>query len=111
MLIDHRTYTVRPGTMKEQIDLYQKHGFAVQRRHLGEPLAFLIDDGGEVVSAYVHIWVYEDAADRRRKRDALHADPEWQTYVRLNKEAGHLLKQEVRLMKPASFASVSRPAA
>lgn len=108
MLIDHRIYTVRPGTLKEQVDLYEKHGYAVQKKHLGEPLAFLLDSGGEVTSGYVHIWVYADADDRKRKRAALAADPEWQQYVKINKEAAYLLKQEVRLMAPAAFAPVHR---
>jgi hypothetical protein len=26
MLIDHRTYTVRPGALRKQIAFYEKHG-------------------------------------------------------------------------------------
>ena len=33
MLIDHRTYTVRVGTLRKQIALYEKHGLAAQKRH------------------------------------------------------------------------------
>lgn len=104
MLIDHRTYIVRPGTLKEQLDLYEKHGFPVQKKHLGEPLAFLFDSGGDVISSYVHIWVYADQDDRKRKREALGKDPEWVHYNKLNKEAGYLLKQEVRLMSASKFS-------
>ena len=39
MLIDHRTYTLRPGTLRKQLALYEKHGLAHQKRHFGEPLA------------------------------------------------------------------------
>ena len=39
MLVDHRTYTVKPGTMAKQVALYQEFGLAAQKRHLGEPLA------------------------------------------------------------------------
>jgi hypothetical protein len=70
MLLDHRTYTVRVGTLKKQLALYEKHGLAVQKRYFGEPLAWLISDTGDV-NSYVHIWMYEDAADRNRKRTAL----------------------------------------
>ena len=28
MLLDHRTYTVRVGTLSKQLALYEKHGFA-----------------------------------------------------------------------------------
>ena len=30
MLLDHRTYTVRAGTLRKQLALYEKHGFAAQ---------------------------------------------------------------------------------
>ena len=73
MLLDHRTYTVRAGCLRKQMALYEKHGLAVQKRHFGEPLAWLVAESGDV-NSYVHIWVYEDAADRNRKRAAMMAD-------------------------------------
>ena len=41
MIVDHRTYTVRPGTLRKQLALYEKHGFAAQKRYFGEPLAYI----------------------------------------------------------------------
>jgi hypothetical protein len=107
MLLDHRTYTVRPGTLRKQLALYEKYGLPVQRRHFGEPLAWLVAETGDV-NTYVHVWVYEDAADRARRRAAMMADPEWQTYLEKNAEAGYLLKQESMLMSPAPFAPLRR---
>jgi hypothetical protein len=101
MLLDHRTYTVRAGCLRKQIALYEKHGLAAQKRHFGEPLAWLIAETGDV-NSYVHIWVYEDAADRSRRRAAMLA------YLEKNAEAGYLLKQESKLMSPASFAPLRR---
>ncbi|HLB97211.1 MAG TPA: NIPSNAP family protein, partial [Acetobacteraceae bacterium] len=97
MLIDHRTYTVRPGTMPQQLKLYEEFGLAAQKRHLGEPLAYLVAESGEL-NTYVHIWVYKDAADREARRAAMQADPEWQTFMRKNAEAGNLIKQVNKLM-------------
>ena len=48
MLVDHRTYTVKPGTMAKQLALYQEFGLKAQTRHLGEPLAYLVTESGEV---------------------------------------------------------------
>ena len=107
MLVDHRTYTVRPGTIRKQLALYEKHGLAPQKRHFGEPLAYLVTETGDV-NTYVHIWVYEDAADRARKRAALMADPEWLAYLEMNAEAGFLLKQENKLMTDVAFAPIKR---
>ena len=107
MLLDHRTYTVRVGTLKKQLALYEKHGLAVQKRHFGEPLAWLVSETGDV-NTYVHIWMYEDAADRARKRAALFKDPEWLAYIESSAEAGYVIKQESKLMSPAPFAPIRR---
>jgi hypothetical protein len=107
MLIDHRTYTVRPGTMPQQLKLYEEFGLAAQKRHLGEPLAYLVAESGEL-NTYVHIWVYKDAADREARRAAMQADPDWQVFMRKNAEAGNLIKQVNKLMTPAAFAPIKR---
>jgi hypothetical protein len=107
MLIDHRTYTVKPGTMAKQVAIYQEFGLTAQKRHLGEPLAWLITESGEV-NTYVHIWVYKDAADRAAKRAAMGADPEWQLFLQKSTEAGYLIAQKNSLMTPAAFAPINR---
>ena len=76
MLLDHRTYTVRVGTLRKQLAIYEKNGFEVQKRHFGEPLAWLVSGRGDV-NTYVHIWIYENGEDRYRRRDALYEDPDW----------------------------------
>ena len=74
MLLDVRTYTCRPGTIKKHLELYEKYGKAPQTRHLGQPLAYLVTETGNP-NQYVHIWVYENAGDREAKRAAMQADP------------------------------------
>ncbi|MFC3127285.1 NIPSNAP family protein [Pseudoroseomonas globiformis] len=103
MLIDHRTYICRPGTIRKHLALYEEHGWAVQRRHLGEPVAYLTTETGDV-NCYVHIWAYADAADRATKRAALQADPGWQRYLEISAQAGYLISQRNSLMVPAAFA-------
>ena len=107
MLVDHRTYTVKPGTMARQMALYQEYGLTPQKRHLGEPLAYLITESGEV-NSFVHIWVYQDAADRAARRAAMSADPEWQVYLQKTGEAGYLIGQRNKLMTPAAFSPINR---
>jgi len=107
VLVDHRYYRVKPGTMNAHLDMYEKHGFAAQTRHLGQPLAYLYTESGEV-NTLVHMWVYEDAADRMRRRAAMAADPEWQAFIRLQNEAGLLESQRNNLMLPAKFAPIRR---
>ena len=107
MLVDHRTYRFRPGTVPAQLALYEKHGLASQVRHLGPPLAYLFAESGEL-NTIVHLWGYESAADREQRRAAMQADPEWKAYLKMNAEAGYLVEQTTKLMIPASFAPIKR---
>ena len=34
VIVDLRTYRIKPGKMPQELDLYAKHGLAPQTRHL-----------------------------------------------------------------------------
>lgn len=102
MIYDHRTYTLRPGTIKTHMELYEKMGFAVQQKHLGKPVLYATTEVGDV-NSYVHIWAYKDLAERTAKRAALWADPEWLAYTKKSAELGALLKQENKILIAATF--------
>jgi hypothetical protein len=42
MLIDHRTYTLRPGTLNKHLENYEREAFEVETRHYGPPLGWLV---------------------------------------------------------------------
>ena len=107
MIFDHRTYTVKPGTIGKQLELYDKHGRAPQERHLGKPVFYGVTETGEL-NTYVHIWAYENAADREQRRAAMQADPQWQAFLKISAESGNLLRQENRIMTPAPFFQLQR---
>ena len=65
VLVDHRTYRVKPGMTQAHLDIYEKHGFAAQTRHLGQPLAYMFAETGEHQHHRAY-WAYEDAADRAK---------------------------------------------
>ncbi|MBY8978040.1 NIPSNAP family protein [Rhodobacteraceae bacterium NNCM2] len=102
MIYDHRTYTCRPGTIKKHLKLYEEHGWEVQKRHLGQPALYGAVETGDV-NSYVHVWVYEDAADRAKRRAALAADPDWQKFLKMSAEAGNLVSQVNTILTPAPF--------
>ncbi|WFU82453.1 NIPSNAP family protein [Bradyrhizobium sp. CIAT3101] len=107
MLVDVRTYQVKPGKLTQELDLYAKHGLAAQIRHLGAPLAYLHAESGDL-NTMVHLWTFEDAADRACRRASMMADPEWLNYLKLADEAAYLEGQRNSLMVPASFAPIKR---
>ena len=102
MLLDVRTYTCRPGMIARHLELYNKLGREPQTRHLGQPLAYLKCETGDP-NQYVHIWVYDSAADRETKRAAMQADPDWIAYTQESAKLGALVKQENKLMMPVDF--------
>ncbi len=102
MLFDVRTYRVRPGGLKAHFEVYEKFGKAPQTRHLGQPLVYMRTETGDP-NEYVHIWVYENAGDRERRRAAMQADPDWQDYLKRSAELGALVSQSNKLMVPVDF--------
>ncbi|MEX2519164.1 MAG: NIPSNAP family protein [Paracoccaceae bacterium] len=102
MIYDHRTYVCRPGTIKLQMKLYEEHGLAAQTRNLGRPVFYGMVETGDV-NAYIHIWAYENAADRETRRAAMAADPDWQAFIKLSAEAGYLAGQMNTILTPAPF--------
>ncbi len=107
MLLDVRTYTCRPGTIKQHLALYEKMGKEPQTRHLGQPLAYMATETGNP-NQYIHIWVYENAGDREAKRNAMWADPDWLAYTQESAKLGALVEQENKLMKPVDFFPAPR---
>ncbi len=106
MICDMRIYTCRPGTMKDHLELYEAHGYQVQKRHLGEPVLYGTTESGPQ-NSYVHVWVYKDAADRAQRRRAMEADPEWVAYRKKSAAAGYLVSQENRILNKAPFFAPS----
>ena len=51
----------------------------------------------------MHVWAYEDAADRAKRRAAMQADPDWQAYLKLSAEAGYLIAQGNKILFAAPF--------
>ncbi|MFV0358228.1 NIPSNAP family protein [Tropicimonas sp.] len=102
MIYDVRTYRCRPGTIRKQLTLYGEHGYDIQRRHLGDPVVFGSVETGDV-NSYIHIWAYEDAADRAEKRKSMASDPDWQAYLAKSAAAGNLVSQENTIVVSAPF--------
>ena len=107
MLLDVRTYTCRPGTIKKHFELYDRLGKAAQTRHIGQPFAYLQTETGNV-NQFIHIWAYENAADREQRRAAMQSDPDWIAYQAESAKLGALESQENRLMKPVDFFPLKR---
>jgi hypothetical protein len=103
MIVDLRTYTMVPGRLKAFLDLYEREGLPVQRRHQGEPVGYFVTEIGPQ-NQVVHMWGYDNLAHREKCRAALDADPEWVAYRVKSGAAGNVQYQENKILKSASFS-------
>ncbi len=65
MIIDHCTYAARPGARLPR--LYERQGLPVQMKYLGHLVGYFTTEVGNV-NEIVHIWAYQDLADRTKRR-------------------------------------------
>lgn len=105
MLIELRRYTVVPGKLKAYLEVYDTHGRTAQQRHVGDPLGYFISDTGEL-NQVVHLWRFDDHADRKRKRAAMDTDPDWQTYKKMTEAGGYLQRQESEFLTSAPWSQL-----
>jgi hypothetical protein len=98
MIIDERTYTVRPGKLHAYLKEHMEIALPIMRRHLGEPHAYYTTETGEL-NQFVHLWRYDSMAERERRRAALYADPAWLAYRDRIGDTGWVLHQRNRILK------------
>jgi NIPSNAP len=101
VLVEHRTYTFRPGTLQPWLKKYEGEGLLIQKRHLGRFLGLFITEFGNIHQAVI-LWGWESLDDRDRRRAAMNADPEWQAYIGAIWEMGAIETQEVKILRPTA---------
>lgn len=103
MIIDHRTYTLKPNRLPEYVRIFEEHGLPIQLRHLGNLVGYFTSVIGPV-NQVVHLWGYEDLADMERRRAARDADPAWAEYRKKTQEL--VLYQENKILRPTGFSPI-----
>jgi hypothetical protein len=103
MIVDLRIYTTRPGKLAAFVKLYQDYAWDLQQKYLGRCLGWYTVAEGPL-NQVVHLWAYENQGDRETRRAAMAADPAWGEYLRRSEEAGLLVSQENRFLKPTEFS-------
>lgn len=101
MILDERTYTIRPDAMSEFLELYEAQGLPLLYEHLGGFAGFFKTEVG-VINQVVHLWTFENASDRELRRKALWSDQRWKDYA--NKVLPLIERMENRLLMPTEFS-------
>lgn len=98
MIHEIRTYTTVPGGVREYLRIYNEIGREVQTRLLGNLVAVLTPETGDINQLVYH-WAFDSFEERKRRRGELMADPQ---FAEFRKQVRPLLvKQENRLFNPA----------
>jgi hypothetical protein len=104
MIVEQRTYQLHVGKVPEYLRLYGEEGRAIQEPILGNMVGwFTANDIGET-NLVVHLWGYEDLADRAARRAAMAASPDWQAFVK--KLQPLIASQHSRILQPAPWSPI-----
>jgi hypothetical protein len=100
MIIEQRTYRVKPGKIPEYLAAVETLGLPLMRSILGGLIGYFTTEFGPVTEV-VHLWAYEDLDDRARRRAEIAAHPDWPKFLATVRPL--LEHQASRVLKPASF--------
>ena len=103
MIIDHRTYRLRPGSVGKWLDKYESDGLPIQRKYLGEFVGIFTTEVGNLHEV-VFMWAYESLGDREKRRAQMEADPHWKAFIREIWELDAIVEQNIKMLRPASFS-------
>ena len=102
-LYELRTYTLRVGAMAEAVKLYQEIGFpALQRGGQDRKLVGYFQSDTGTINQLVHLWKFDDDADRRAHWAAVYANKDFVEGF-ASKFRPLLMTQEVKLLHAAPW--------
>ncbi|MEO1293810.1 MAG: NIPSNAP family protein [Pseudomonadota bacterium] len=99
-LYELRTYTLHVGKMSEAVTLYKTEGYPALSQHPPKLIGYFTGDVG-AMNQILHLWRFDDDADRRAFWDAVFADPAFMEFARQFRPL--ILTQENKLMLNAPW--------
>ncbi len=103
MIVEERIYTLQAGQAAAYLSAYEAEGLAIQKPILGRMVGYYATEFGPL-NQVIHLWAYEDLAERTERRARLVADPRWKAYAA--KVRPMVVRQENKLLLPAPFMKV-----
>jgi len=101
-IYEMRTYTVIVGKMAEVTELYKNQGWPALGKHPQRLVGYFTGDIG-AMNQVIHIWKFNDDADRRAFWAGVFGDAEFMAFAA--KLRPLLLSQENKLMMAAPWGS------
>jgi hypothetical protein len=105
MIVEQRTYTLKPLRTRDFLALYERAALPLQKKYLGHLVGFFVSEVGPL-NQVVHLWAFDSLAERERRRKAMEEDPLWPGYVDALRELDVILEQETKMLRSVSFSPI-----
>ncbi|MBA2961411.1 MULTISPECIES: NIPSNAP family protein [Ramlibacter] len=105
MLVEQRTYTLKPLRTRDFLALYERAALPLQKKYLGHLVGFFVSELGPL-NQVVHLWAFDSLAERERRRAAMESDPDWPAYVDALRELDIVQQQETKMLRSVPFSPI-----
>jgi hypothetical protein len=105
VIVEMRTYTVRPLRTKDFLLLYERAALPLQKKYLGHLIGFFVSEIG-ALNQVVHLWGFDSLAERERRRQLMEQDPGWDLYRNALRDLDVIEQQETKILKSTAFSPV-----
>lgn len=103
MLVELRTYTVKPLRTSDFLQLYESAALPLQKKCLGLLIGFFVSELGPL-NQVVHLWGFDSLAERERRRRDMEQDPDWTLYRDALRKLDVIVYQETKILKSVLFS-------
>ncbi|MGO4003361.1 NIPSNAP family protein [Pseudomonas fluorescens] len=103
MLIEQRTYHLKPGSLHEFLKVYEQEGLTLQSEALGNLIGYFQPQTGDL-NRVIHLWGFANLEERNSRRAALSANPKWREF--LGKAGGFVTAQHAEILSGTSFSPI-----
>ena len=103
MIVEMRTYTIKPGRLHDFLKIYNDDIREVHTEILGNQLGFFYSEFGEL-NQVIHIYGYDSYDERDKRRKILSHNEAFKNYVK--KAADLIFSQKNQLLIPAEFSKI-----
>ena len=103
MIVEKRTYTLKPGKAAAYMKIYEEFGLKPQTRILGNMFGWFTPEIGEL-NQIIHMWAYKNLGDRDKRRAELGKDKEWAEFLKNLRDADVVVHQENHILNPAPWS-------
>ena len=103
MIIEMRTYILKPATLKKFLDIYIDDIRETHVSILGNQIGFFYTEFGEL-NKVVHLYGYDSYEDREKRRKLLSKNKDFKDY--LDKVKDIILHMKNEVMIPADFSKI-----